>query len=178
MGCIQSSQRVSRSPVTHSPVTNSASPQHEARTAHHSPQSTGTFSSPRSTLESEQIPSHAQNVMDGIRTTPAKWQSYIALGQLSQEVNTLCSTIENASAAASLTPLYKQAVKLRDDLDLRTHYIEGHSPQHYLERLDSIRRCFDATVSASPTADHASDLNDRVSFRVASAPPHSDPSQC
>ena len=176
MGCIHSSHSGSRPSVTHTPGSSSASPQQEPRTAPHSCQSTGTVSSPRSRDASEQIPPHAQNVMDRIRTTPAKWQAYIALGPLSEEVNALCSTIENASGVTALTPLYKQAVKLRKDLDFRTHFIDGHSPHHYLERLDSIRRCFEATVSAASTADQANALDDPRSFGAASGPTHLNPS--
>ena len=152
--------------MTHSPDL-----AHAARTALAAAQPVVAYSPPRSSEESDAIPSNSQLTSQTVIASNAQWQVYETLEQLLKKTNHLCRQIgeEHANHGASFAPIQQSAVKLRDDLFRRTTYLEGTSPHRFQNRFNEIERDFNAIVSVRSGSHRERFFDHAISFQISSA---------
>ena len=152
--------------MTHSPDL-----AHAARTALAAAQPVVAYYPPRSSEESDAIPSNSQLTSQTVIASNAQWQEHETLNQLLKQTNHLCRKIgeERANLGASLAPIEESAFKLRDDLFRRTTYIEGNSPHRFENRFNEIERDFNAIVSAISGSNQERFFDHAISFQISSA---------
>ena len=128
MGCIQSNTRHSGSAVVYSPP--SSPSRHNSE-------------------DDEQVPTDAQNVAYPIYAQPAQMQELTEISSLLRDANELCRQIgeERPNLGESLRPVHENALRLRNDLRLRSQYVEGNAPSYYENRMNTIRQDFHAIIS-------------------------------